>query len=58
MMQGLKAPMSTLMGFAVKDIREEEGDEKNDLKKHVIANFIKRHNLKKRKIQRNKRFPK
>ena len=50
--------MSTLMGFAVKDIREEEGDEKNDLKKHVIANFIKRHNLKKRKIQRSKRFPK
>ena len=34
--------------------KEQEGDKKADLKKHVIVNFIKRHNLNQRKIQRSK----
>ena len=38
--------------------REKTGDENAVLKEHVIANFIKRNNLKQRKIQRNKRSPK
>ena len=38
--------------------RKQTGDENADLKKHVIANFIKRNILNQRKIQRNKRSPK
>ena len=38
--------------------REQTGDENAVLKEHVIANFIKRNNLKQQKIQRNKRSPK
>ena len=35
--------------------REQTGDPNASLKQHVIVNFIKRHHLKRRKIQRNKR---
>ena len=38
--------------------REQTRDENAILKEHVIANFIKRNNLKQQKIQRNKRSPK
>lgn len=38
--------------------REQTGDENVVLRKHVIANFIKRHKLKQRKIQRNNKMPK
>ena len=38
--------------------RELTGDPNANVNQHVIANFIKRYNLKRRKIQRNKRLPK
>ena len=43
---------------ARKITRELTGDSNAIVKQHVIANFIKRYNLKRRKIQRNKRLPK
>ena len=38
--------------------REVTGDPNAVVKQHVIANFIKLYNLKRHKIQRNKRLPK
>ena len=38
--------------------RNQTGDETAILRKHVIANLLKRNNLKRRKIQRNKKLPK
>ena len=43
---------------ARKITRELTGEPVAIVKQHVIANFIKRYNLKRRKIQRNKRLPK
>ena len=43
---------------ARKITRELTGDPNAIVKQHVIANFMKRYNLKRRKIQRNKRLPK
>ena len=39
-----------------KIMRESTGDPNAIVKQHVIANFIKRYNLKSRKVQRNKRL--
>ena len=46
--------------LGVKDVKytENRQDKNAVLKKHVIANFIERNNLKQRKIQHNKRSPK
>ena len=46
--------------LGVKDVKytENRQDKNAVLKKHVIANFIERNNLKQRKTQRNKRSPK
>ena len=38
--------------------RNQTGDEAAILRKHVIANFLRCNDLKQRKIQRNKKFPK
>lgn len=50
--------LNWLWSKGCKIYREQEEDEKGDLKKHETANFIKRHNLKHRINKCNKRVPK
>ena len=55
--KGPRVDFNWLWSKGRKIYREQTGHENAVFKKHVIANFIKRNNLR-RKIQRNKRSPK
>ena len=56
--KGRHVDFNWLLSKGRKIYMEQTGDENAVLKKHVIANFIKRNHLKRKKIQRNKRMPK
>ena len=57
-LKGRHVYFNWLWSKGCKIYREQTGDENAVLKKHVFANFIKRNNLKQRKIQCNRRSPK
>ena len=56
--EGRHVDFNWLWNKGHKIYREQTGDKDAVLKKYSITNFIKRNNLKQRKIQRNKRSPK
>ena len=56
--EGRHVDFNWLWNKGHKIYREQTGDKNAVLKKYSITNFIKRNNLKQRKIQRNKRSPK
>ena len=56
--KGCHVDFNWLWSKGHKIYREQTGDENAVLKKYVIANFIKRNNLKQQKIHHNKRRPK
>ena len=56
--KGRHVDFNWIYSNARKITRELTGDLNAIVKQHVIANFIKWRNLKRRKIQRNKRLPK
>ena len=56
--KGRNVDFNWLWSIGHKICREQTRDKNAVLKKHVIANFIKRNNLKQQKIQCNKRSPK
>ena len=57
-LKGRHVYFNWLLSKGCKIYRGQTGDENAVLKKHVIANFIKRNNLKQRKIQCTRRSPK
>ena len=56
--KGCHVDFNWLWSKGCKIYREQSGDESAVLKKHVIANFIKRNNLNQREIQRSNRSAK
>lgn len=56
--KGHRVDFNWLLSKARNIFRQQQGDDEAVLKKHVVANFIKRHSLKLRRVQRNKKHTK